>query len=257
MKEMEKRGQVAIYVIIAIVIVVLGVLVYFFRSDIGTIFGGELVPNSFLASCLEEDVRNGIKTLSMQGGYSNPEGYIMYQGSNIKYLCYNAGYYKPCQVQQPMIKSNFENELNEIVTNKARECANNLKKAYEDRGFEVTGFSTATSKVEIVPGVIRIKVNAPMTVTKDTTQTFTEFDARYKSEMYDLLMISTSIIDYESTYGNSETTFYYQYYPNLRIEKLKLGEGSTIYTVSDVRTEEEFTFASRSLAWPGGIGLEA
>jgi len=49
-----------------------------------------------------------------------------------------------------------------------------------------------------------------------------------------LLMISTSIVDYESTYGDAETSLYVNYYPNLRIEKMKLGDGSTIYTVNDV-----------------------
>ena len=74
--------------------------------------------------------------------------------------------------------------------------------------------------------------------------------------MYDLIMTSVSIIDYESTYGDSETTLYMQYYPDLKIEKTKLSDGTTIYVLTNVISKESFTFASRSLAWPPGYGIE-
>ena len=76
-----------------------------------------------------------------------------------------------------------------------------------------------------------------------------------RSEMYGLLMIATSIIDYESTYGDSETSIFIQYYPSLIIEKTKLTDGSKIYVVRDVTTHESFTFASRGLSWPAGYGI--
>lgn len=257
LKKMDKKGQVAIYIIIAIIIVVLGLMAYFFRSDISTFFGAELIPNNFIATCIDEEVKQGILTLSMQGGYLNPEGFIMYQGRNIKYLCYNSQYYTPCQVQQPLIKAHFEQELNSIIEEKAEQCAIEMRREYESRGYSVTGTREINSEIEILPGRIRLNLNAPMTVTKDVTQTFTEFNIEYRSEMYGLLMIATSLIDYESTYGDTDTDIYFDYYPNLKIRKTKLGDGSTIYTVEDIRTGEEFTFASRSLAWPGGFGYVA
>jgi hypothetical protein len=47
-----------------------------------------------------------------------------------------------------------------------------------------------------------------------------------------------------------------QYYPDLKIEKTKLSDGTTIYILSNVVSKDRFTFASRSLAWPPGYGLE-
>jgi hypothetical protein len=87
---------------------------------------------------------------------------------------------------------------------------------------------------------------------KEETQTFKDFEIDVQSEMYDLLFISHSIVDYEATYGDSETTLYLQYYPDLRIDKTKLSDGSKIYRVSNVVTGEYFVFASRSLSWPPG-----
>ena len=255
-RAMDKRGQIAIFIIIAVVIAIGAVIFYFLSSDLDFTFS-EFTPNSFLTDCVKPTLDSGIETLSKQGGYANPEGYILYQGNRVKYLCYQSQYYLPCKVQQPLIKEHFENELNEMVKKRTDECVDELQAEYERRGYTVSGLSVVESDVTIVPGQIRVDIKAPMTVTKDITQKFEEFNIEISSKMYDLLMLATSIIDFESTYGDSETTLYIQYYPNLDIQKIKLGDGSKIYTVSDVTTGDSFTFATRSQAWPGGYGFEA
>jgi flagellar basal body-associated protein FliL len=73
-KGMKKRGQVAIFVIVAIVIVVGGIIVYFlFPNVVDVISGRELEPESYLRSEIEPEVFDGIERLSVQGGYANPE----------------------------------------------------------------------------------------------------------------------------------------------------------------------------------------
>jgi hypothetical protein len=179
----------------------------------------------------------------------------LYKGSNVKYLCYNAQYNLPCHVQQPMILGHFEEELRVIVQAKAQEALRDMENEFESRGYDVTSGGIDSVSVEIVPEKIRIRINAPMSVSKEGTQSYERFNFEYSSKMYDLLMIATSIVDFESTYGDAETTLYTQYYPTIRILKDQLGDGTTVYTVSDVETEETFRFASRSVAWPGGYGL--
>jgi len=68
-----------------------------------------------------------------------------------------------------------------------------------------------------------------------------------------LLLTAVSIIEYESTFGDSETGLYISYYPNLKIDKTRRDDGSTIYQLSDVTTEDTFAFATRSLVWPQGL----
>jgi hypothetical protein len=255
--EMKKRGQTTVFIILAIVIVVFGILIYFLYPKISTVLGLDSEPNSYMQSCIEPSVKEGLSLLAKQGGYTNPEGYILYNGEKIKYLCYTAQYYVPCYVQQPMIRAKFEQELAQMVQSKADECAQDLKKYYEDRGYEVTGGGNALATVAIVSDDVSVFVSAPMTITKDTVQRFDNFRVSIPSKMYSLLLTATSIIDFESTYGGSETTLYMQYYPNLKIQKTKLMDGSTVYTISDVTSEESFSFASRSLAWPPGYGLVA
>jgi hypothetical protein len=255
--EMKERGQTTIFVIIAIVIVIGGILVYFLVPGVRNAIGGDISPSSFVRDCVEDEVRSGVELLSKQGGYANPEGFVLHDGNKVKYLCYTSQYYLPCKVQQPLIKRNFERELEGMIEAKTDECVQELKADYERRGFSVSGVQNSRANVEIVPDNVRILIEAPLTVSKDEqTQSFRSFDVVLASEMYDLLMISTSIVDFESTYGDTETTLYYQYYPNLVIEKDKLTDGTTVYGVEDVTTKEKFVFASRSLAWPGGYGYD-
>ncbi len=251
-----KRGQMTIFIIIGIIIIAAVVLYFLFRPRLGGIFEGAFSPNSYLSACVEPEVRRGVDLLSKQGSYRDvEEGSVLYQGEKIKYLCYIEGYYKTCVVQQPMIKNNFESQLNDMVKGKADQCMRNLIAEYERRGYKVNS-GGINSEVSIIPSKILVVFNSQLTVNKETTQKFDRFDVGIDSEMYDLLFISSSIVDYESSLGDSASELYLQYYPNLRIEKIKLDDGTKIYKVRNVITKEEFKFASRSLSWPAGYGLE-
>jgi len=248
----DKKGQVTIIIIVAVVIV-LAVLAVFLYPRISTTISPTVNPSQFLQSCIQPEVEQDLQTLAKNAGYQNMEGTVPYNGQDYKYLCYSSKYYENCIVQQPMIKNNFEKELNAMIKAKGTECVQSLKSEYEKRGYTVS-VGNIDSDVSIIPGNIRVAFIAPMTITKEQTQTFKEFDISLKSEMYDLLMIATSIVDFETTYGNSETTLYMQYYPDLKIQKIQLSDGTRIYILTNVVTRENFMFASRSIAWPPGYG---
>mgnify|MGYP001610396895 CR=1 FL=1 len=252
----NKSGQATIFVIVAIAIVAVIVIAFaFFPGVTERITGQEINPIGFLRSCVDDNIGENIALLARQGGYSNPEGFVLHKGEKVKYLCYTSKYYETCSVQQPMIKTHFEKELQTLSQKKVNDCFQSLKTEYEKRGFSVSS-GAVKSNVNIVPNSIRINFETPMTITKEDTKTFDGFSVDIDSEMYDLLFTAQSIIDFESSLGDSETSLYLQYYPNLKIEKEKLGDGTTIYKLSNVITKEEFTFASRSLAWPAGYGTE-
>lgn len=254
---MDKKGQIAIFVIIALVIIS-GILVFVLYKPARSLLvpgAKEISPKQYLSDCIEPDLRNAIEILSAQGGYSNPEGYIPYNDKKIKYLCYTSNYYETCTVQQPLIKENFEKELSLILKTNAEKCLAALDSAYKEQGYEVTKGALKIN-VSIDLGRIRMGFNVPMTITKgETKMTFNSLEAEVKSELYNLLAIAYSIVDYEATYGDSETTNYINYYPDLKINKIKINDGSKIYVLSNVVTDESFAFATRSLVWPAGYGL--
>jgi len=95
-----------------------------------------------------------------------------------------------------------------------------------------------------------------MTITKENSQSFSEFTVMKRSGMFDIISIAESILNWEARLGDSNPETFMIYYPNLRIQKLKQGDGSKIYTIADRETKEEFMFASRSLSWPAGYGFD-
>lgn len=250
---MNKRGQLAIFVIIAIVLVAV-VFVFFLFPQVN-LFAAEVNPSSFLRNCVESDVRDSLEILTKQGGYLEPDNFVQYQGENIQYLCYTSENYQPCIVQQPLLVNHVEQEIKNYVEPRARQCVGSLADQYEKKGFTVQT-TPGNIDVDIVSGRIVVDFLSPMTVTKESTQTFQKFAVGIDSEIYDLLITATSITQFESTLGDSETTLYIQYYPDLKIEKIKRADEGTIYKLSNVVTGDEFTFASRSLNWPAGYGLE-
>jgi len=256
-KSMRIRGrkaQLAIFVIIAIVIVAVVIVALFYKDLMGVISPQPFSAKSFLKSCMEPDLKKAIANLSSHGGYMNPEGFIFYGGVKIKYLCYTDQYYKTCVVQEPMIKQRFLTELDENMKSKASQCFSKLKETYQNQGYDVSG-SRVDFSTSLEPGKMTLEFDSPMTITKAGTasETFDGFEVTMQSKMYELLITAQTIVEFEAKLGGSETTSFIQYYPDLKIQKSKLEEGSTIYKLTNVITGESFTFATRSLAWPSGI----
>ncbi|MEI6731117.1 MAG: hypothetical protein WCK90_00400 [archaeon] len=250
----NKRGQVAIFIIIAIVLVILIVGIFLYQREIISFGGKAFSPESYLKDCITPEIQSDIAILAKQGGYASPTGFVTYKDEKIAYLCYISEFYKPCVVQEPFVRSNFENELSKLITNKVSACVDNLKREYERKGYSVSSAGVVSS-VSIAPKKLNIDIKAPMTITKDTSQTFKQFNVQMDSQIYTVLAIAESIVNFEAVYGDSETTVYMQFYPNIMIEKNKLSDGTKIYKISDVVTKESFTFASRGLSWPPGYQL--
>lgn len=250
--DMEKRGQVTLFVIIAVVII--GVIVLIFLAPRIQVLFTDVEPNSYLKDCIEEDSLEIMEGLAMQGGYSNPESFVNYQDEKFSYLCYTSEFYKTCAVQQPLIKRNFEMELKNRIEPRARDCVSNLKETYESKGYDVQA-DVGELNVSFVPGSLVLEFLSPMTITKESTQTFRKFSTAIDTGMYDLLLTAASIVEFESTLGDTETLTYIQYYPDLKIEKIKR-DGDTLYILSNVVTKDKFQFATRSLVWPQGYGTE-
>jgi hypothetical protein len=251
MRRYKKRGQVTIFIIIAVLIVALAVLAYMFWPDIKP--GGLETenPSAFIQSCLEEELEDVVETLSLQGGSLNPEHYILYQDEKIEYLCYTEKYYKTCVMQQPMLKQHIESEIESDIRAVADDCFDSLKKSYESRAYNVV-LRRGGMSVELLPKRVVATFNHSFTITKTDTEKYEPFRVVLNNNLYEFVSITNSILNWEARYGDSETTLYMNYYRDLKVEKKKQTDGSTIYILTDRNNQNKFQFASRSVAWPPG-----
>jgi len=252
---MSKRSQVAVFVIVAILIVIAGILVYLFYPQITSFLNPqEENPQLFIKNCIEDEIKNNVELVSSQGGSISPEHYMLYSNDKIEYLCYTEEYYATCVVQQPLLKEHIESEIARGINSKSEECFSSLRESYEKQGYGVN-LGPKNISVELLPKRIVTTFDRTLTLTKDGSDRYDSFVVVLNNNLYELVSIADSIIGWETRYGDAETTIYMNYYHDLKVEKKKQSDGTTIYILTDRNNEDNnFQFASRSVAWPPGYG---
>ncbi len=211
-------------------------------------------PQAFIQNCIEEKIKESVTNLSLQGGSLSPENYILYDNAKIEYLCYTNEYYKTCVVQQPMLKKHIESEIKNEIEEEVEMCFDSMKESFQKRGYDVN-LKKGAEDVELLPGKVITTFNYSLTLTKGEVEQYDSFTIVLNNNIYELISIANSIIEWEAKYGDAETTTYMNYYHNLKVEKQKQSDGTTIYIITDRNTENKFQFASRSVAWPPGYGV--
>jgi len=249
---MDKRGQVTIFIIIAIIIIVIGVLIYAFYPQIQSLIKpGSKNPAAFMQTCLEDEIEEIVEVLSLQGGSVNPEHFYLYQDHKLEYLCYTNENYRTCVVQQPMLKSHIESEIVSEISPVVDACFEDLKTSFEKSGYTVN-IQSGEIISELLPEKIITTLTHELSLARGDTEIYESFRIVLDNNLYKLISIANSIIDWEASYGDVDPSTYMSYYHGLKVEKLNQEEGSTVYILTDKDTKNKFQFASRSVAWPIG-----
>lgn len=250
----NKRGQVTIFIIIALVIVALVVLLSYFWNDVKT-FTQETNPQTFLETCLDEPMKQATSRVLLAGGVAENKNYYFYKNHKIEYLCYTNEYYKTCVLQQPFLKETVNKEISNLLRPLVNTCLESLRSEMQSKGFTINAQRPlADSRLNISDRKMELIINYPISFTKtDSSSSYTTFKIVKKSEVYSLLMSAVYILNWEARYGDFDTLSFMMSYPDLRLEKQKQSDGSKIYLLSSRSTGEEFYFASRSISWPAGL----
>lgn len=241
----SKRGQVTIFIIVAIVIVSI-VLVFFLWVKPNYIF--KSAGNLGFEGCVKDVVEAGIAELGLNAGFVNPGFSHQFNGENFVYLCYTNEYYKTCTIQKALLKQSFEEQLSGYLKDRISLCYSNSLDELKAQGHNVI---SGELKYEILlePEAVIVSIDAPTSV---GGQTFKTFNVKTPSAIYEMVMLATSIVQSETHYGDFEVTTSMILYPDYVIKKMKQGEGTTLYVIESELYKNKFQFASRSLVFPPG-----
>jgi hypothetical protein len=252
-----KKGQVTLFVILAIVIVVLGVLIYLFLPDIISTEKSKYQedPETYLENCIQDELQNNVKIISENGGLMEPEFYINYSGDQFEYLCYTNEYLKPCIAQKPMLVNVIKSELKSSIQEELDSCFDSMKNSFENKNYQVN-LEKGDFEINLYPSKIEIVSESEMDLTKDNSNSYDDFTLSFESDLYNLASIAYNIMAWEATYGDASIESYTAFDPTIRIEKIKRDDGSKIYIITNRETQNKFQFASRSMVWPSGVGIE-
>ncbi len=247
-KKINRKGQLTIFIIIALVIVT--ILIVLFYPKLKVLISGP-APTDYIRQCTEDATEEVLEKITVQGGSLEPENYILYKDNKVEYVCYTNEYYKKCTMQKPFLKQDIESEINSYIEPRIKNCFSSLKQQLE-RGGSSVSLKDINVQTSLIPNSILININAPMSVSNGETSSFKIFKVDISSQLYDLVMLASSISNYEARYGDSDTLTYMLYYPDIRVEKKEQSDGSRVYILTHKPTNEKFIFASRSIAWPPG-----
>jgi len=253
MKKENKKGQITIFIILAICIVIILFLLFVKKSDLVQIFSKKS-PIQDIKNCINEYATQGIAILDSQGGSINPQNFFLYNGSKVDYICYRNQYYQACVMQKPMLKEDIENELKKYLEQNTKECISNVRSSLESSGYQVIMEESPNINVELLPNDVKITYESNIQLIKDTsTEAYKNIKVDVNSKLYEFTEIASSIANWEARYGNSETMNYMYFHPDMKVEKKTRSDGTKIYILTDRNTLEQFMFATRSFAIPPGI----
>ncbi len=249
-----KRGQVTLFIILALIIVGVGVVIYLFYPQIQSLTGLQIQnPEAYIQACMKSTIQDTIDNLSLQGGVINPDHYVLYDNSEVEYLCYTNKDLQPCVMQQPLLRASIESQIANAIKSKADSCFSDLEENYNKRGYTTTLLNGGIN-VSLLPERVKTDFNYNLTITKGNAQRFTQFSVLTNSNLYELTGIAMNILYWEVSQGDVDTGMYMLYYHNILVEKNEQSDGTKVYIITDVNSKDKFQFATRSFAWPAGFG---
>ncbi|VVB79750.1 Uncharacterised protein [uncultured archaeon] len=247
----SKKAQLTLFIILGLIIV--SALIIFFLYVYPT-FSNQSAQLS-IESCVKDAISKEIPSLALNAGMINPTFSSMYLDENYTFICYTAEYYKPCVVQTPFLTTQFEKSLNTKVSQKVLDCYTKSVDRLRAEGYQViTG--SLKSDISIQPTQILATISSPTSVSSgESSQTLgTNFEIKIPSDLFDVLSVSNSLLQFETNYGDTDTSTLMLYYPNIAIDKVRRDDGIKLYTVGN-KKDIEFKFAVRSYAWPPGYAV--
>ncbi len=247
----SKRGQVTIFIIVAIIIVAVILFSYFYLYPK---FFSQADSRPMLDRCIQDEMERQVNQLSLSAGLLGSDFNTMYMDENISFVCYTNEFYKPGVVLHPFLKNDFENSLSRVMAPVIQDCYDRAIDELVARGNDVIS-GNIKSNLTIDMNGINILIDAPTSITNSdgSGKIIKNFNVNLPSNIYTILMIANSILQFESSYGDSDVSSFMFYYPNLNVQKIRRDDSVKIYIITD-KKDIKYRFATRSYAWPAGYG---
>jgi len=257
--KMQKRGQVTLFIIIAIVIVAIIVLGLIFVPKLfpgGKIPTQAMEPEPYIQDCVNQYLEPDVKDIAQQGGYLEPQNYILYKDVKRAFLCYTNTPYVACVNQEPLLKEHIETELKNNLqqSNAVTSCINKFSEAARKQGYDITVCNSPKFSVNLTEGKVNVPITCQITMTKgQETKTVEKLTPYLKWPLYDFVLTTKEIIDDEISNTDFDPLGYMSMHYWVEIEKYKTSDGSKIYKLKERATGNEFAFAVRNYILPPGI----
>ncbi len=206
---MQKRGQVAIFIIVGIVLISALVLVFFFRDSLRegfkNIVNKEEYANSqfneiqtMIEKCIDKETVKKVNLLGEQGGYFNPLNYDNYYGKKVTILCDNVAGKDYC-LAKPLDLEDVNLRLNKELKFSVKNCIN--LEPYTGKNY-LLNTGTFDLQSEINPDNVLVTVNYPVKIKYDEVEVKKDtFIKKVKVPLGNAVILTNTILNSEATNG--------------------------------------------------------
>lgn len=255
MQRKNKKSQVTILIIIALIIVVVIALTFFLYREITRGFFIPEDPYTYIRGCISNSLEKADKTLLAGNGYVNiTTNYMVYLGEKVPYLCKTSRFYMPCINQEPLLIEHYRIEMKRLTEKDIKKCFSDMEKNLKGQGYELRANSTFDYEIRFQAGEIVADTRYGFVAEKgDEKRQYYGFSGRIISPAYNLIDTARHIVNFESTLCNFDHLAWQSYYKNIAIKRFIASEGSKVYTLTDMRTNQTFKFAIKTCPLPAGI----
>ena len=251
--KMNKQGQVAIWIIIALVIVALTALIFVIKPSFLSSSQSELYPQTLISSCISEAVNSATDIMLPQGGFIAPLNYKLHDNIKVSYLCQNIGQFRPCINQHPLLISEMEGEIANYITPKIDECFTSMKDTFQKQKYSVS-MGDMTLNVSLMKGYAVVDINRSVVLTKNgQSQNYDSFQTKTTNPSYEMARVAEEIADQEAKYCYFEYVGYSILYPQFTVRAERMSDDTKIYSIEDKYSTKEMNLAIRGCSLPAGI----
>ena len=250
----DKKAQLTIFVILALIIVVVIALAFVLIRKPSTSIVAEQNPKGYIEKCVLDNLKSSEETTIKNNLYLDmSDNYILYMNKKVKYLCKASIFYLPCVNQEPMlleyVRKNIENDIRpEII-----KCFSDFKNDLINKGYTITE-GNLSFEVNFYPGVLGVNIDNKISMKKnDVSKNFESFETQMQSPLFNLVDTARSIVNYESTTCQFNSMNWQKNYRDISIQKFVTSEQTKVYSLVDKKTEKEIDFAVKTCVLPAGI----
>ncbi len=246
---MEKRGQVTVFAILGILILLLAGLFLYLRQTRGVLVSAPVFLTSQLKpiqeniqECTQKAVGPGVTLLGKQGGTFSPANYRFYQGQYVRYFCQNIPGKDQCLNTIPSLTSITE-ELKHYLSLQIDTCVD--KTLIDDAtGVTVEGTRALSVDTKLEQGIIIVTTTYDVTLSKDGSSVhLSPVIQNFEAPIEELYDVSRDIVQAHAQTGQFDQLIYMLHKKGLYEINVDKPFPDTIYKINKKDSSYQFWFA--------------
>lgn len=250
----DKKGQVTVFVIVALLIVGIIFVVMMINRDTVSLREQDFDdPQAYLSVCINERARVILDNMFSNAGLLSAEDKVLYNNREIPYLCKNINNFEPCVNQFPLYVSQIEKEFDEAIQNDAEQCFSSLISELESRNYDISSNGNVKVESSLKPEVVEISFENEFTMTKSgESKKFSRFDTFVFTKLQSIGFVVSEIVTQEAKWCYFSNDGFMTLYPEYDIRVYLMEDTTKIYTIKNKKSGEVLEFATRGCALPAG-----